>query len=244
MKVLYICFVLLSVLLCPVNAQEANLQEVHETQAQNETVEARVTSSPDVSTVFHFPQFPDRRFVAGEIIEVLLGFTNTGDSTFNVTYIEGGIASPDFSYWIQNFTEEEYFIPVGPGERVTFSYLLRPDAMLEPRTYGLLATVFYVDETGANFTTYFYNDTVTLLEPVGSVDPQTFFTYSGILGLLGLAAVIAYKFQTSKAKKQTKQRIETGTRTQEIDEDWLQGTSADARTAASQKKKSSGKKST
>eukprot|EP01097_Dermamoeba_algensis_P002771 TRINITY_DN2097_c0_g1_i3.p1 TRINITY_DN2097_c0_g1~~TRINITY_DN2097_c0_g1_i3.p1 ORF type:complete len:199 (-),score=48.00 TRINITY_DN2097_c0_g1_i3:265-861(-) len=144
----------------------------------------------------------------------------------------------------KNFTEEEYFIPVGPGERVTFSYLLRPDAMLEPRTYGLLATVFYVDETGANFTTYFYNDTVTLLEPVGSVDPQTFFTYSGILGLLGLAAVIAYKFQTSKAKKQTKQRIETGTRTQEIDEDWLQGTSADARTAASQKKKSSGKKST
>jgi len=240
MKILCLFVVLLSFLFCLAGAQEANLQEVLETQQkQNETEEFKITSSPDVSTIAFFPQFPEKRFVAGEIIEVLLGFTNSGESTFNVTFIEGGIGSPDFNYWIQNFTEQEYNIAVRPGERTTFSYLFKPDAMLEPRAYGFLATVFYLDETGANFTTYFHNDTITLLEPVGSVDPQTFFTYIGLIGLLGLAGIIAYRIQGSKAKKQRKERIETGTKNVVLDDDWLEGTSAD-----NKKKKSSGKKST
>lgn len=189
---------------------------------------APIVSSPDVSTAFVFPRYPTKNFPLGEAIEVLLGFANNGENTFNITHLAASFNYPlDFSFYIQNFTTKETNVIVPPGGQVSVSYFFQPDVLLEPRDYGLVASVFYRDQEGVNWTSVFFNSTVEVAEAAGPLDTQTFFTFLAIFAILGLVGFFVYRSLNSWRKKQSYTgKVEYGTRRQ-LDNDWLTGTAAD-----------------
>jgi len=204
-------------------------------------------SSPDVETAAVFPNSADKRFTVGEPIDVVFGFTNKGDKPLNVTLITGSLRyPPDWKMYIQNFTKQYMGINVFPNEQFTFVYTFRPDAMLEPREFGLAAQVYYTDNENRNFSTFFYNNTITLVELEEGFDIQLLFTYVGILAVFVLIAFFVYNFVAKAAKKsgvvrRSKNVVETGT-SQGVDNEWLEGTHAVTKKPQSPKSPRSDKK--
>lgn len=47
------------------------------------------------------------------------------------------------------YTRFEYDVLVHPNEEVSLAYRFRPDALLEPREFGLIVSVYYHDEVSA-----------------------------------------------------------------------------------------------
>jgi len=188
------------------------------------------TAAEDVVTSYVFPDNAARQFVAGEPVEVLVGFRNKGSRQYNITFIDASFNFPqDFSYYIQNFSRWEYGMPVQASQEVTLSYMFRPDAMLEPRDFGVLVNVYYKDATGRNYTNVAFNGTVDLVEPVVGWDAQSFFAVLAVLALLGVGGFFAYRSLSTWAKKQkSSKKVEYGTKVrQEVEDDWLAGTAAD-----------------
>lgn len=194
--------------------------------ADFEVEEVAVVASPDASTSSVFPLYPLRKFPLGEEIEILLGFANNGESNFNISHITASFNYPlDYSFYIQNFTTREYNFAVQPDGQVSISYIFYPDPMLEPRDYGLVASVHYRDQLGVNWTSVFFNATVEVVEPSSSFDAQAFFTFLAIAAILGLIGFGIYR-SLGSWKKKPSHRAEFGTR-RTLDNDWLAGTSAD-----------------
>jgi len=202
-----------------------------------------IISSPDISTSYVFPQFIDKKFPSGEEIEILLGFSNAGEQDYNVTHITASFNFPlDYSYYIQNFTTIQYMTTVVPNTQQSFAYFFVPDALLEPRDFGLVASVHYRDAEGVNYTTVFFNSTIDIIEPTGGVDTQTFFTYLGVVAVLGLIGFVIYRALLSWRKRQRIAPKEFGTREVELDDDWLTGTSADPSLRGKKKNKKNNNK--
>jgi len=199
-------------------------------------------ASPDVSTTYVFPRFPNKKFPSGEEVEIMLGFANNGAHEFNITRIEASYNYPlDYNYYIQNFTTLHYnWVVAKPSTQVSVSYRFRPDALLEPRDFGLVASVFYRDAvTGTNYTSVFFNSTIDNVEPSTGVDTQLFFTYLAGVAVLGLVGFVLYRVLGNWAKRHTiRGKLESGTKDQ-VDDDWLVGTAADP---ALRKKKDQNKK--
>jgi len=177
--------------------------------------------------------------------EIILGFKNTGHATFNITFIEASLRYPqDFRYFIQNFTEAEYAIPVGPLEEISVSYFFEPNELIEPREFGFVADVYFWDTINdVEHQALFFNGTVEIIEREGSIDAQTLFTYIGGLALLGLLAYIGYKVAPNFRKKRGGKRgaapvVEYGTVstgkgnkgavTDVAGNEWLKDTAAEA----------------
>jgi len=209
----------------------------NDAQATNETTtETNVTQvkplepSPDVQTSFVFPQSLEKRFTSGKPIDILIGFTNTGDKSFNVTSISASLMYPlDWRVYIQNYTKKAESGLVAPKTTATFLYSFFPDPFLEPREFGLTTNIFYSNEDGTtNFTSVAYNSTITLVEANEPVDLQTFFMYVGIIGIAGLVGFIVFQSLNGlSGKKQKRPKIETGTQKSNVlDADWLEGTAA------------------
>jgi len=213
-----------------VSAQESAEPEQSngEKEVKDETVpEVILIASPSVSTAFIFPEFPTRDFVLGKEVEVLVGVSNSGNSAINVTSISASLRYPtDWRYFIQNYTQSDFSVTVKSGEQVSFLYKFLPDPMLEARDFGLAAQVFYHDQEGNNFTSFFYNNTVSLIESSESIDAQTLFTYVGIIGVAGLVLFVIYKAVGEKKKGKRVAKIETGTQSNDLNEEWLEGTHA------------------
>eukprot|EP01089_Gocevia_fonbrunei_P003702 TRINITY_DN1365_c0_g1_i1.p1 TRINITY_DN1365_c0_g1~~TRINITY_DN1365_c0_g1_i1.p1 ORF type:complete len:249 (+),score=67.81 TRINITY_DN1365_c0_g1_i1:131-877(+) len=196
--------------------------------------EATLTSSPDALTATVFPKFADGKIPSGSEVEVLIGFRNTGNKAFNITFIDASFNYPlDYSYYIQNFTRYEYGVFIRPQEEVTTSYIFTPDALLEMRDFGLVVNVFYneVDrsgEKGSNFTSVVFNGTVDIVEPESGFDAQMFFAYLAITAVLGLLGYVLYRNVASwSGKGKRKTQGNDASSTKEIDNDWLAGTTAD-----------------
>jgi len=159
--------------------------------------------------------------------------------TYNVSMIFASLNHPqDFKYFIQNYSRFEYHVLLAPGQQATFNYKFRPDALLEPREFAMLFHVVYVDLT-TNITHFhtFFNNTIEIVEPYTVFDVQLLFTYTLIIGILGLIGFALYnKFGTSK--KSSRAVVEQSARKVnasgevEIENEWLQGTSADPALAA------------
>eukprot|EP01099_Mayorella_cantabrigiensis_P008223 TRINITY_DN761_c0_g1_i1.p1 TRINITY_DN761_c0_g1~~TRINITY_DN761_c0_g1_i1.p1 ORF type:complete len:258 (-),score=83.06 TRINITY_DN761_c0_g1_i1:128-829(-) len=190
-------------------------------------------SAPDVSTSYVFPFSPEEDFPVGEIAEVLVGFANNGKQTYNVTSVRAFLVAPsDFNYYVQNFTAFDYGSLVQAGSSATFAYYFRPNP-LEPIPFGLTIAVSYQAEDGRKFQTAFFNKTVEITEPSTGFDPQTFFTYTMIIGVIGLLGFFVYQTATSGKRRSilSAPRFELGTKKKvqstEDDDDWLKGTSAE-----------------
>jgi len=219
-------------------AEDAAAKKEGDEQAEAavQVVEVKaLESSPYVKTAVVFPDQPSQEFPIGKPINVVLGFTNTGDSYFDITEIAASLHHPqDWSVYIQNYTARAVEYSVAPGEQVSVQYAFMPDPMLEPHTFGLSLHVWYrtLDQ---NFTNAFFNSSVALVDDTESLDPQLLFTYVGILAVAGLAAFFVYRLTTggrTKRASRAKQAVEQGTKkvfSEAESQEWLAGTSADLR---------------
>eukprot|EP00697_Spironema_sp_BW2_P015189 gnl/Spiro4/5942_TR3043_c0_g1_i1.p1 gnl/Spiro4/5942_TR3043_c0_g1~~gnl/Spiro4/5942_TR3043_c0_g1_i1.p1 ORF type:complete len:286 (+),score=-19.34 gnl/Spiro4/5942_TR3043_c0_g1_i1:105-860(+) len=203
------------------------------TEAENNATQPvaprELVPSPYVSVFSVFPESAEKTFTVGEVVEVVVALSNNGEKPVNVTNILASLRYPqDWRVSIQNFTRQYYGVVVAPGEQQSFSYYFIPDALLDPRTFGLQANVFYFDSDNNTFTSAFYNGTITLKEVDEVVDVQMLFTYVGILAVAVLVGFFAYSNLTKGTKKRAPKRVvETGTKVDVADNEWLQGTSAD-----------------
>jgi len=213
-------------------AQDDATKETQNADLKNTTVvdtTPKLGPSPDAHTTYVFPTaINSRQFEAGKSIPVAIGFSNKGASNFNVTRVFGSLMHPqDHRYYIQNFTRQANSVVVKPGEQHTFVYSFTPDSFLESRDIGFSGQFFYSDLEGNNYTSYWYNSTISLIEVQEPLDFQTLFTYVGLAGVAGLVLFIIYKSVSDKKARKPARRVETGTvQATVIDEDWLEGTHA------------------
>jgi len=235
MRVWFFLLLIFSSTLIYVFAQDQQETETQQEEKQGKSTEKEVVaevkliSSEYVATYYVFPESPEKEFIIGNPVELLLGLENNGESPINVTQLFASIRHPsDWRYYIQNFTKLSLSVIVRPGEEVSFIYKFKPDQMLEPRTFGLSAEVLYHDFEGGNFSSVFFNNTINLIELSESIDAQTLFTYIGIVGIAGLVLFIIYKsVGDRKRTKRNTPKFETGTqKTDMIDDEWLEGTHA------------------
>jgi len=187
-----------------------------------------VTTSPDAVVTSLFPRYSDNKLPLSKYLELLIGFKNIGEKTFNVTYITASLRyTADPTIFIQNFTAWRYFTLVRTGEQFSFLYDFKPDELLEPKDYLLISTVYYTDEDNYNFTSTVYNNTVYLVEEAVPLDFQSFFSYFLTLTLGGLLAYVVYSQIPAKKKKFIPSLMETGTKADKshVDNDWLSDSS-------------------
>ena len=74
---------------------------------------------------------------------------------------------------VLQFTRYNPQLIVHPSEQISIGYAFFPDPNLDTeRPIVLAAQVFYHDELSNNFTSYFYNETIVMIEPTDSIDIQ------------------------------------------------------------------------
>eukprot|EP01111_Echinosteliopsis_oligospora_P013929 TRINITY_DN512_c0_g1_i2.p1 TRINITY_DN512_c0_g1~~TRINITY_DN512_c0_g1_i2.p1 ORF type:complete len:336 (+),score=123.54 TRINITY_DN512_c0_g1_i2:83-1090(+) len=222
----------LLLLVCAAYAQT----EQEATENAFSTSQVPSTLPPGISTAYVFPDHPDRKIISGEIVEVLLGFVNHGYSSMNISHLSAGLSHPlDRTYFLQNYSKAEYGLTVNPNEQISVSYRFRPDAMLDPRDYGLVVIVYYHDDVGRQHVTPFFNGTITIVEPHSVFDFQQFSLYVIMIAMLGGAGYYYTQvYSPSGVKKTNKTRFtpsssssdDAGTSKRQVSEDdeWLQGT--------------------
>merc|ERR1719412_3204174 len=138
---------LISLLVSPffiscVHADEDELEEEEEgvveeeggEQVEEETVEedplpggdGKTTTSSDADTTLLFTKpvgTSNMELPAGQVAELLIGFTNKGEQEMVLDTLEASLRYPmDFTFHIQNFTTATFTKSVKPGQQATVAY--------------------------------------------------------------------------------------------------------------------------
>jgi len=163
-------------------------------------------------------------FTQGQFIDVLCGFSNTGDKSFNITLLKGSINSHMDYRYIQNFTEMTPFAEIKEGDQSTIYYRFFPDPNLEPREYVLSLTVDYIDADKEEFQTVYFNQTIEIVESQSSQNSRTFFGRCLMLALLAAAGVGAQTFSKRFGGKKSKASAPSASKNSGSANEWLQDT--------------------
>jgi len=157
-------------------------------------------SSPDVGVASLLPENHDNTIEVGKTADILLGFTNNGDRPFNVQFIRGYLTSPlDPTYVLYNFTGTPVNVTVEPEEVASLLYRIKTDPQMDPREFGVVVDVFYLNEDRDTFATTFFNRTITFTEPVEGLDAKNIFSYVFLLVMLGLLGFGVFKLASTNA---------------------------------------------
>lgn len=207
-------------------AEETTEKEKPEAE-EEEAGSTGMRVSPDVELSILFPDFPDKKLVAGKPINALIGFTNKGLKDFNVQTLDASFRYPqDYSYYVQNFTGYRYNRLIEAETEASFEYAFHPHESYGGRPFGLVIMVTYKDEYGADYGGAVFNDTVTFQEVDESFDGETFFLYVFLiaLALLGIFG-LNYAFTSARGKKSVFSKstpVEMGTQqNDDVDYAWL-----------------------
>ncbi|EFA77066.1 translocon-associated protein TRAP alpha subunit [Heterostelium album PN500] len=212
-----------------------------------EVVTETVATGPsDVSFSYIFPDYPNKEFPAGSVIEVLVGFSNNAEVAYNVSGIFASLNHPqEMKYYIQNYTRGEYGIAVQPGQHTTLAYRFVPDALLDPRQFGLLISMDYQNEL-QNFTQTFFNSTVLITEKPSTFDLEQFFLILFAVGIVGLVVFLVQgklpKSKKPRSNKSTSSTSSSSVVSSDDTSDWLEGTSATSPKLSAKKAPSANKK--
>jgi len=164
--------------------------------------ELELKPSQFVSTAVLFPENPDRKFPIGGEIVVLMGFSNNGDESYNITDVGAHLHyTYDLSYFIQNYTSKSIGVTVPPHEQVSVEYTFKPDKSLVDK-FWLSGYVLY-NVSGKNLThmDVFYNDTIELVEKQSEVNVRRVFSYFFALALAGIVGYSGYYLSLSKSAR-------------------------------------------
>lgn len=185
-----------------------------------------IKSSPNAVTTVLFPEYPDKSLPAGKVIYVVVGLHNKGDDDFIVETVDASFRYPqDYSYFIQNFTGNQYNRVVQPGSEASFLYAFHPHESYGGRPFGLTVMMMYKDAYGNQYGNGVFNETITFKELEETFDGETFFLYV-LLAAIGLLVIFGcnYALSNSKLKKIVpKAAPEVGTQNarNDVDYDWL-----------------------
>ena len=119
-----------------------------------------------------------------------------------------------------NFTTFEYNTQVAVGNQAAFLYRMPIDSRHEPRQFGLVLELFYIDEHGRRYYDRVFEGTFEIVDSLDSMDPQTALLYfASVMGALVFAYLI-YSFSGNSSSGASK--VETGT-DGAADDDFLEG---------------------
>ncbi|CAI8010284.1 Translocon-associated protein subunit alpha [Geodia barretti] len=123
-------------------------------EEEEEEEEEEFAPHPDCQSTILFTNRHTEEFVAGEVVEAVIGLTNTNkEKEFIVTLIEGSFRYPqDFSYFIQNFSVIYYETYIMPETQASFVYSFRPSESFYARPFGLTINVYYKDAVSCSTT--------------------------------------------------------------------------------------------
>ena len=125
--------------------------------------------------------------------------------------------------------------PVGPGQAISLPYYFRPDPALPPHNYVVAATVFYQSLDGEEYSTTFFNQTVLIAESTAGLGSEDLMLYGMMAAAVAAIGYLVYgqliKFGIVK-KSSKKRTVERGTTGGADREEWLKGTSLDAKVRA------------
>jgi len=192
----------------------------------SEEEEAALKPSPDADTyvLFRKPSNP-LELPAGKQVRILVGFTNKGESDFEVESMEAAFRYPqDFNYFMQNFTTMSYNSAVEPKRQATFEYGFMTNEAFSGRPFGLTVLLNYKDAEGNLFQNAVFNETIQVVEADEGLDGETFFLYVFLIALVVLILVGAQQvFAGFGKKRMSKPRapVEMGTQNSDIDYDWI-----------------------
>jgi len=106
---------------------------------------------------------------------------NMGEVAMNVTGIMGSLNMPEaFQIYYVNFTYKHFGDLVEPGQEVTFAYpfKLRPEDLAMVNQYAderetrvqMAMSVFYEDADGMDYSSTYFNETVTFVPTASALD--------------------------------------------------------------------------
>lgn len=200
-----------------------------EREEEEEEEEKPLKPSEDADTYLLFTKPTSMaEFPAGQMVRLLVGFTNKGDKEFIVETMDASFRYPqDYSFYIQNFTAVRYNKAVEPQRQATFEYAFTPSETFNARPFGLTINVNYKDSEGILFQDAVFNETINIVEPDEGLDGETFFLYVFLAAVAVLLLVGAQQLLASFGKKRgsrskPRQVVEMGTQNKgDVDYDWL-----------------------
>ena len=138
---------------------------------------------------------PSAELPAGQVTELLIGFTNKGDQEMMLDSLEASLRYPmDFTFHIQNFTTATFSKTVKPGQQATVGYSLAPADAFAGRPIGLTINLNYRDAAGNFFIDPVFNETVQIVEFDEGFDTETFFMYVCMAGAVVLLLFLGFNF--------------------------------------------------
>ncbi|EIE23258.1 hypothetical protein COCSUDRAFT_53555 [Coccomyxa subellipsoidea C-169] len=182
-----------------------------------------------LQTVFWLPEYPEKQFPAGALVEAVVGVHNNAKERVNVTAIVGSLNNAQaFHQFYQNFTYQPQVAVVSPGEEASLSYYFSPDESFPPREFQVALTVFYNTPAGS-FASTFFNETIDIVEVPPLIDVQGIFLLAALLGLLAAAAYgvkSALEWQGILKPRKGSRKVEVKKRVVVAGEEneWLKGT--------------------
>merc|ERR1719412_3304868 len=262
---------LISLLVSPffiscVHADEDELEEEEEgvveeeggEQVEEETVEedplpggdGKTTTSSDADTTLLFTKpvgTSNMELPAGQVAELLIGFTNKGEQEMVLDTLEASLRYPmDFTFHIQNFTTATFTKSVKPGQQATVAYSFMPADAFAGRPIGLTINLNYRDAAGNFFIDPVFNETVQIVEFDEGFDTETFFMYVCMAGGLVLLLFLGFNLLSGKKTSRPQKVVETGTEGEDgVDYEWipksaLRSTPASGKTSPRQRKNKAG----
>merc|ERR1712037_591515 len=180
-----------------VEEEGGDAEEVQEETAEEDPVpggDGKTTTSADADTTLLFTKpvgTSNMELPAGQVTELLIGFTNKGEQEMMVDSLEASLRYPmDFTFHIQNFTTATFSKAVKPGQQATVGYSFVPADAFAGRPIGLTINLNYRDAAGNFFIDPVFNETVQIVEFDEGFATETFFMYVW-LGLLFCCSFLA-----------------------------------------------------
>lgn len=169
-------------------------EEVEEVEVEEAPPQMYVLPADDVLTTVKLLGVEDNKFIAGEEVTALIGVSNSGDKTYNFSYVGAHLHSPfDTNFYVQNFTVRWISQLLPPRSEATIEYRFRPDEKLEPLDFHFSGWLIYNDSATVPiiYRSLFLNQTVEVLERRAHWTVQSVLTYALVLGGAAIAAYVA-----------------------------------------------------
>jgi len=211
-----------------VEEEGGETEEVPE-EAADETVggggDGKTTTSADADTTLLFTRpvgTNNMELPAGQMVELLIGFTNKGEQEMMVDSLEASLRYPmDFSFHIQNFSTVTFSKTIKPKQQATVAYSFTPADAFAGRPIGLSISLNYRDAAGNFFIDPVFNETVQIVEFDEGFDTETFFMYVCMAGATVLLLFLGFNVLSGK-KGRAPKVVETGTDGDDgVDYEWI-----------------------
>lgn len=220
--------------------EDENIDDIVDVEGEDNSVitdeepeEEATTASADADTTILFTrpvhnEMSTLELPAGNLVELLVGFTNKGESDFVLESLDASFRyAMDFNFYIQNFSTVTYNKVVKPKHEATLAYSFVPSENLAGRPFGFNINLNYRDANGIGFSEAVYNETVQIIELDDGLDGETIFLYvfltaCVILALVGGQQLLSSFGRKSRPSNTRKPPVEMGTSNpNNVDYDWL-----------------------